>query len=91
MSPKSIDAKKQLSVFTRICSSLRNQSPRNQGQIAAVQQEIDALRKTLGYPTHENELTTVLTSSISISSSPLTPGELRDTARWLRLMGYDAE
>ena len=45
MSPKTMDAKKQLSVFTRICSSLRNQSPRNQGQIAAVQQEIDAYEK----------------------------------------------
>ena len=46
-----MDAKKQLSVFTRLCSSLRKQSPRNEGQIAAVQQEIDALQKVLGYST----------------------------------------
>jgi hypothetical protein len=91
MSPKTMDARKRLSVFNRICSSLRNQSPRNQGQIAALQQEIDALRKILGYPTHEHELTTVLTSSISISSSPLTPGEIQGTARWVRLMGYEGD
>ncbi len=46
-----MDAKRQLSVFTRLCNSLRNRSPRNEGQIAAVQQEIDALQKVLGYST----------------------------------------
>ena len=40
---------KNLSTFTRIATALRNQPVRNHGQLDAVEQEINLLRKALGF------------------------------------------
>ncbi len=40
---------KNLATFTRVATGLRNQPVRDNGKVEAVQQEIDLLRKSLGF------------------------------------------
>lgn len=43
------DLNRNLSTFTRLATSLRSAPVRNDGQLNAVEMEIDLLRKALGY------------------------------------------
>ena len=71
------ELKHSLSVFTRLCSSLRNARVRNEDQIAVCQHEVHEIRKALGYSQPRFGIAQIITLD-----EPFTKGELRDADRW---------
>lgn len=64
-----VELKEELGTFIRLATSLRAEPVRSQGEVAAVEQNIDALRIALDYP--------------PLQFGGFTDGELSDAIRFL--------